>query len=228
MRKKIAAALLGAMMFCGNVFAMTFEQPEKLGTVIAANVGGFAFKGNYTNNGKLLKSKRKREVYTQGIAKFGSGKNMLYFHYANGDKEHHYKNQIMAFGGEQRENTIDIRIPFCDIYQASSDEGIILYMMHSSYDLPEENDYILIGRRNDGHFVKYIDTRLLSENYFGKAPKVWSDNSIFYDHWSIDGATITIEYQRYHTDIKEYVKEGEFRFKWDDAAQWFGVEQVVY
>ena len=22
--------------------------------------------------------------------------------------------------------------------------------------------------------------------------------------------------------------EGEFRFKWDDKAQWFGVEQIVY
>lgn len=35
----------------------------------------------------------------------------------------------------------------------------------------------------------------------------------------------TIEVKNNRSD---YVIEGEFRFKWDDAAQWFSVEQVVY
>ena len=36
-----------------------------------------------------------------------------------------------------------------------------------------------------------------------------------------------IEYNRNYIQ-QGYIKEGEFRFKWDEAAQWFDVEQVVY
>ena len=28
--------------------------------------------------------------------------------------------------------------------------------------------------------------------------------------------------------IHESIRAVEFRFKWDEAAQWFGIEQVVY
>ena len=35
-----------------------------------------------------------------------------------------------------------------------------------------------------------------------------------------------IRYGRY--DVNGFVPSGEFRYKWDDSAQWFGVEKVVY
>ena len=41
------------------------------------------------------------------------------------------------------------------------------------------------------------------------------------------GEYIIIPYCRWYWQGKS-APEGEFRLKWDDAAQWFGIEQVVY
>ena len=46
-----------------------------------------------------------------------------------------------------------------------------------------------------------------------------------YDEVRCDGDTIVIEYVAGRRDT---YRKGEFRFKWDEAAQWFSVEQVVY
>ena len=40
-----------------------------------------------------------------------------------------------------------------------------------------------------------------------------------YENYFCNGDTVTIKYKHKNT---------EFRFKWDDAAQWFGIEKVTY
>ena len=45
----------------------------------------------------------------------------------------------------------------------------------------------------------------------------------------MQGDTIILEFKHTDSTIKsERETTGEFRFKWDDAAQWFSIEQVVY
>lgn len=52
--------------------------------------------------------------------------------------------------------------------------------------------------------------------------------SVYYKNYYCKEDMIIIEYDNYNPNTKRMYKEGEFRFKWDDAAQWFGIEQVVY
>ena len=83
--------------------------------------------------------------------------------------------------------------------------------------------YSLLGRKSDGTFVKYFDTWSISEKYFGKR---FIPNRGFYDGWHCDRDTIIIEYARFGERGKK-IKIGEFRFKWDDKAQWFGVGVLI-
>jgi len=46
----------------------------------------------------------------------------------------------------------------------------------------------------------------------------------FERNYFVRGDTLIIEYKSLSGDKKI----GEFRFKWDEAAQWFSVEQIKY
>ena len=84
--------------------------------------------------------------------------------------------------------------------------------------------YVLLGRKSDGIFVKYFDTWIISETYFGQGKRI--PPGAFYSDWYCKGNTVVIEYSKY--DKMGKIKIGEFRFKWDEKAQWFSVEQVKY
>ena len=248
--KRTFVFVVAIMMFTASAFAMTFSQPLKTGFCVSysqagggmivqnatANDGDF-YKRTY--NGKTIiydglgNSGSKR--YGKGIASFGNDSDALYAHYnayniSNDDKIH--------FGGKDIKNTIPISsfVFGEEIFKINTNEGITFYMIHTSYDLPDESWWTLIGRRKDGVWIKYFDTDSVTKKYFGNpAPvahaNVWSGQSICCDNFRVNDNTIIIEYSRYHKSSgnrDNFIKEGEFRFKWDDKAQWFGVEQVVY
>lgn len=211
--------------------AISFSQPVKVGTIVAANIGGFAFRDGAYNDGILAKN-AKRGAYEKGIARFSEGQDALYFHYYTGTYKNKYSDQVMMFGSKNINNTIKVPILLAEVAKITNDNSMTMYVIHDSYDLPEENSYTLIGLNREGKWIKYFDTDSIAKQYFGKPERVWSDNSIWFDSWECRGDTVIIQYSRYHRGLKNnrggYVKEGEFRFKWDDSAQWFGVEQVVY
>ena len=224
--------VFGMIFFLVNIAsAMNFSQPVKVGTIVAANIGGVAFGDGVYNTG-LLAPNAKRGAYEKGVARLGEGSDALYFHYYTGTYKNEYRDQVMLFGSKNINNTINVPILLADITKITNDKGMTMYVIHDSYDLPEENSYTLVGLDKEGKWVKYFDTNLIAKQYFGKPEKVLSDNSIWFDKWICQGDTIIMQYSRYHRDLKNsrsgYVKEGEFRFKWDNAAQWFGIEQVVY
>ena len=85
--------------------------------------------------------------------------------------------------------------------------------------------HTLIGKRKDGKFVEFFNTTKLNERFFGN-PSIKNTN---YSDFTVRGDTVSVKFK--HTNVignKDTEISGEFRFKWDDAAQWFGVEQVVY
>ena len=63
-------------------------------------------------------------------------------------------------------------------------------------------------------------------DYFRKSTT--RDDTPCFVRWQSSGNTIAVVYQRVNSSTKRLTDEGEFRFKWDDKAQWFGIEQVVY
>ncbi|MBR3747159.1 MAG: hypothetical protein IKN27_09395, partial [Selenomonadaceae bacterium] len=210
--------------------------------------GGMNIRGATENNGDFYRrqyndktiiydgsGKNGAVLYGKGVARCGNGIDALYAHYdayniRNDDKIH--------FGDKNIKNTIPIRAFIFgeEIFKIDTDSGITFYLIHTSYDLPDENWWTLIGRRKDGVWIKYFESDAVTEKYFGKSARgghgnVWDGTSICCNDFKIVGNTITIEYSRYHRNAGkrgQFIKAGEFRFKWDEAAQWFGVEQVVY
>ena len=233
--RKFLGLLIMLMMIASSCLAMTFSQPVEVGNFVAANIGGFLFKSVSENNGTLVKNGRKG-VYERGIARFGNGSDALFFHYKNGTSEKRFSDYIMAFGSDNINNTVNVNVMIPKLYKINSDKGITFYLIRDSYDLPDEIWWTLIGRRKDGVWVKYFDSDSVTVKYFGEFARagrgnVWEGKSICCENFRVNGDTIVIEYSRYHKNINkrgELVKEGEFRFKWDDKAQWFSVERIIY
>ena len=129
------------------------------------------------------------------------------------------------------------------IFQVKNDSSIKFFILKTSEGAP--SNIILIGKK-DGKWIKYFETYSLLKKYFG--------DRYYFDSWAginvgkksevrfgnkfrhglyCSNDTIIIEYEKnnggkgpiFGKDTNEF---GEFRFKWDEAAQWFGVEQVVY
>lgn len=230
---------------------MTFSQPVKTGFSVwrsqagggiivknATENNGDFYKRNY--NGKIIiydgSGRNGSALYGKGVARYGNGADALYAHYDSYNMRNDGYN--IHFGDKNIKNTIAISAMIFgeEIFKINSDSGITFYMIHTSYDLPDETWYTLIGRRKDGVWVKYFESDSVTEKYFGKVARaghanVWEGKSICCNNFKVNGDMIIVEYSRYYKNAGqrgELIKEGEFRFKWDDAAQWFGVEHIVY
>lgn len=225
MRRKIIAALSCAMMFCGNAFAMQFEQPEKIGDVGGVPTVGFIIRGTSTNSG-TLNVRGKFKVYDKGVATFGRGDDELYFYYDCTKKDK--TSNLPQFGGKSKANLVAVRAnegENCSVSRLPNDSNITMYLLKNTGPVAGTTNYILLGKRGDGIFVKYIDMELVLKQYFGK--EHFGMKGPWFNNCYVQGDTVVIEYQLFAFK-QGYYKGGEFRFKWDEAAQWFGVEQVVY
>lgn len=209
---------------------MTFSQPINLnayavqssisnikrGFVIknaTRNEGDVSFKATSSFDGKM------RTYYSKGIACFGESEDALYAHY---DVKKDSRN--VYFGSKNYNNTFPIFGMFEfqgeNIYKINTDEGIVVYLIESGGEIPGLS-YYLLGRRKDGIWVKYIDTDDIIKNYFGRT-------FLMCNLKKVNDNTIIFKFRSGHRVSDAKYIEGEFRFKWDEAAQWFGVEQVVY
>ncbi|MBR3722494.1 MAG: hypothetical protein IKN12_06970 [Selenomonadaceae bacterium] len=92
-----------------------------------------------------------------------------------------------------------------------------------------DGDYTIIGRRKDGTFVKYIDTRDLSMRYFGNDNKHGDTKGfiVYGDPLYINGDEISVDCYHYNGGNNfPGQKICRFRFRWNEQAQWFSVEQL--
>ena len=205
---------------------MQFSQPVKLsgivGTVFDPKLG-FSVENVTSNNGTFSGTYRHGKCYSKGVARIGSGDDALYAHYdVNKDWRHTY------FGGENPKNTFPLFVTNNyqgeEIHKINSNIGITLYAIWTGFEMPDATDIYILGRHKDGKWVKYIDTENIRKTYFGENASVG-----FASKFVVKNDSVTLSY---------FVKEsgrsfrmnagGEFRFKWDEAAQWFSVEQIKY
>lgn len=209
MRRKIVVMLsLCLIALSSSCFAMTFSQPIKLGSVLLdfGRIGGYMIEGATDNNGAYYKGNKAR--YGKGIAQFGTGSDALYIHYD------FQVSNVFKIGDKNTINTVSVSTEGGGfIYQIKTDTNVVIYPIGHGV---VSGNYAILGKQKDGKFIKYIVTEDISQRYFGT-------DRVFYHDLICKGDTIIIPYE-----IMSNKKKGEFRFKWDDAAQWFGIEQVVY
>ena len=219
--KKILALTFMVLFVATNCFAKTFSQPEKIGRIgnfDQCPYRGFIIDGASFNDGiKYIPSSdyKYKDVisYIKGNARFGNDDDALYCQYnfdfaSRSSKKFGGKNQYVYNDG----------FFYKDIFKIKSDNGLTLYYLLYSY---KYTHFAVIGRFSNGKWVKFFDENYLNKNYFS------NNNFPHYNDLKCNGDTLIISYrQGYPSKNKENI--GEFRFKWDDAAQWFGVEHIVY
>jgi len=223
--KKFLGLLILLMMIASNCLAMTFSQPIEIGWIgisqVSKGAGGFMFKNETYNNGSYYTGYKKdnKDSYGKGNVQFGNGSDSLYVHY---DAYKQNKNRVNV-GSNNISNTVVLDVFNTWIYKISTDEGITFYAFREWYG--PDSDWIIVGKKNDGVWVKYFYTNDVTKKYF--APSRHGASSANYGIPTCNGNTIIIRYG-INGASGDKKPSGEFRFKWDDKAQWFGVEQVMY
>ena len=221
--KKILFLTLMLMFIASNCFAMKFSQPEKIGRIgnfDQSPYRGFEISGSSYNDGvKYIPSSdytyKDKIVYTKGTARFGDGNDALYCQYYFDFADRSSK----KFGGKNQYVYTD-GFFYKDIFKIETDTGLTLYYLLYSY---KYTHFAVIGRFSDGKWVKFFDSDYLDKNYFSR------NNFPHYNDLKCSGDTLIISYRNgYGHPSKNRDDIGEFRFKWDDAAQWFSVEQIIY
>ena len=220
-------------MISSNCFAMTFSQPVEIGEIgigVQSPYGGIYIKGASFNNGKYYtKWREDGKNYDNGMACFGNDTDSLYFHYNYdlipwANKKTNYV-ESSRFGDKDKSNTVYVPIgAYGNILKIKTNERITFYSIRFEYCVTH---LTIIGKRKDGKWIKYIDSKNISKNYFGGKDSYKEDGGIMYKQPICQNDEIIVQYYRWHWKGTS-VPEGEFRFKWNDSAQWFGIEQVVY
>lgn len=218
MRRFLGLMMFICLLFSGNCFAMQFSQPIEIGEagIMQAGGGGVYIDGADYNSGKFYTKYRKDNTrgYEKGMARFGNEQDALYIHYSYG--------KYLKFGGQDINNTIEDNFPSHDIYKINTNENIVIYPLVKIYG--PEFDYLIIGRRADGRFIKYIDTREITKRYFGW--NKYGASPATYMDLTVQGDTLIMKYH-YRNRANRTITEGRFIFKWDDNAQWFGIDKTV-
>ena len=231
--KKIFGLIVTLMMISANCFAMTFSQPVKIGGIGFPTQSPYHYylvDGATFNNGKSYtenpKFADKRTTYKEGTAVFGNGNDALYCQYsysvpsANSDDWRH----SFKFGGKNN-YIISIESQYKKIYKIDSNEGLTIY---SIVRISGSEQINIIGRQKDGKWVSYINTEILTNKFFGGKQAYKAAAGVHYETPEVQNDTIIIPYDFSSVSGRSITTKGEFRFKWDDKAQWFGIEQIIY
>ena len=217
-----------------NCLAMTFDKSTALGSIATFSPSGaFKIEGAASNQGELSKDKEYKSGrgYSKGVATFGSGEDVLYVYYDNSYvntedfMENVFRSKELAksclMGGSDINNTIILPMGFphtCSIYQISNDMGLSMYLLE--YDKGAVPSYKMIGKRKDGNWVKYFET-VAAEQYYGM-------RLAFCHNFYLKDNMIVFEYGRYDSKEKKFINSVELQFIWNEADQWFGLDQKVY
>ena len=231
MKKRVLGLIIGVCMLAGSsCFAMQFSPVEEMGGMSYSqggrhSTGGLILKNPTHNTGDYYTTNAYNAdntySYGKGVAAFGQGIDAMYVYY------NMYAHTVYV-GGNSKTILLSPavarianswRFMITDISRVRTDEKITLYAIYDTYG--PEADYLIIGRRADGVWVKYLDTREITKRYWN-----WDGDGaspVAYTKLRTDGDTLIINYDNWRP--REY---GEFRFRWDENAQWFGIDKVIY
>ena len=222
MRKIFVGVVLSVLIVANVALAANFSAPVKVGEIgfpAQAPYSGFIVDGATQNDGiahaeEFERNGKPLTTYTRGIARFGK----LCCRYdfdadiADAMQFGGADNFVLTTGGE-----------FKEIFSIGNDAGLELYAIYHNYCV---TDLKVLGACN-GKWRVCIDSKKISDKFFGGADAYKLDGGILYDVPKCAGNALIVVYRRWHWG-GESAPEGEFRFTWNAAAENFGVEQIVY
>ena len=207
MKKLLAAVivLFSVLLVPTNVLAMQFSDPVLISTINTR----FAL-NRLEGTEKLISDYHDFSGKTNTVRVYVDTRSQGKFVYAVGEP-HNLSNRVglnFSYGGKV----------FFSLYEINGDDGNVIYIAVPGNMVKR---YQIIGRKKNGKYVCYVDpSRMaddwhldkehLEDNYSGQ---LYAVKSTFY----VESDTIVFDYSN-----KKY--RWQYRFKWDDNAQWFGVE----
>lgn len=207
--RKIFGLMVTMLMIMSNCFAMTFSQPVEIGSIEIVPSGGIIFKGSSYNEGNVINILKNEKIYSyNSVARYGNEIKGLYVF---------YKNHKFNFGGNNKNFPVNV-MTYTSIQLIKTDNELVLYLLRNDGNAIFARNYVLLGLLNNDTWIKYFDSIEIEKQYIKPTKDIYLTNV------SCKDDTIIIDIENGRTNSKI----GEFRFKWDDAAQWFGVEKVVY
>lgn len=217
------------VLFSQVAYAMNMSSMNNVGSAWRFPDSSIVIENAISNQGKkVIKNGKewkanggKTTVWESGVASFGDAGHPLYLTYDTG-----------VAGGKtyfSDLNKTKVIIQYVavgtDIYTVKNDSNLILYFLEATEQFMfGPHRYILCGYRQDGKFVVYFDTNDIIKNYGisnGDNKYLSFAKPVFY------GNAIKIVYNVHHNK-KDLTNDGELIFKWDEGAQWFSVNHVVY
>lgn len=237
MARKFILIIMIFFFMVGNCYAMNFSQIVKMGSVSGNPVGGFSIEGARQNNGSIysragMNLKKWGTLYEKGVARYGNINYGLWVYYdcSNEKTRQYWDAYSPQFGNKERSVTIPLEAgegAYVQVNSIGNDAGITMYLLHSEragkFTIRR---YVVMGYDKTSKLVKYIDTHDILNKYFGE--KNIMMNGIHLEKFYCSGDTIIVEYVDPRSSYGWKSPAGEFKFTWDEAAQWFGVEQAVY
>ena len=216
MRKMGLAIVGGALFLLANVSlvdAMQFSNPVKIGSYYNTRAGGpsLARGEGYT---KLTD--------TQCV--FGYGNTALKFTHKNmygairRGRQEGSSTCTGVYIGQQKVESL--RYLNGEIYRITGDQGEVFYFVYGGAAL--DRSFALIGLC-EGSYYHAIEISDLSPYVGSDLRSVSSaDDLILSTPRTVDDEILV--------DVKDYRKNtvGQFIFKWDESAQWFGIEYQSY
>lgn len=216
MRKMGLAIVGGALFLLANVSlvdAMQFSNPVKIGSYYNTRAGGpsLARGEGYT---KLTD--------TQCV--FGYGNTALKFTHKNmygairRGRQEGSSTCTGVYIGQQKVESL--RYLNGEIYRITGDQGEVFYFVYGGAAL--DRSFALIGLC-EGSYYHAIEISDLSPYVGSDLRSVGSaDDLILSTPQTVDDEILV--------DVKDYRKNtvGQFIFKWDESAQWFGIEYQSY
>ena len=197
--KKFFAAIIFILMFAAQASAMNLTLYDSVGSVsLLPRQFELQIDGYTALDGN----------FSKGIALFGED---LYFHFDCSLAEENF-DAASRFGSKDFENAVPVYVfeGMTKIYPIIGDDGRNFYLLAT--ETGGGNSMKVIGE-NGGKWVKYFDTLDMRKKI---------NRDYYIDDFYTKGDTIIFLY-------KQWQKENycELRYKWDAAAQWFGVE-IIY
>ena len=206
--KKFFVLTIFLMMICAQASAMNLKLSQSLGNIsLGANPYLLHIEGSNLPGGD----------YSKGAATFGD----LFFHFdctlfeeiqARGKTFEEIESLASRFGSSDFENAVPVYVfeGLTKIYRLSGDDGREFYLLAT--ETGGGSSMKVIGERG-GTWIKFFDALDMRKQI---PPEYYIEN--FY----AEGDTIIFVYKKWQEE-----NFCELRYKWNEAADWFGVE-IIY
>lgn len=203
MKKLVSLSLFIIMLFTSNAFAMTFNQPQKIGSYRCTHAGG--------------PSKATASGYTRATKDsfiFGTGDDALIIKYRNTSRIGRGASETRGvYVGKNLVLNSTIGFPY--IYKITSLEGDLFYLGIGNPTI--EQEFCLIGKCAGSywHAIKMSDL----VKYVSNIEYLDSDVAKRFGEPYTQGNKIIVPYTVSGIN-------GKIIFTWDANVQWFGIEEA--